>query len=66
MKRRPARPIEVKGEAARDVELKFTRHGPVILSRRPSNRAFAVRSVWLEPGIGAYFGSIGLHDRRRT
>ncbi|WP_425304980.1 penicillin acylase family protein [Bradyrhizobium erythrophlei] len=49
--------IEVKGESARDVELKFTRHGPVIHVDAANKRAFAIRSVWFEPGTSAYFGS---------
>ena len=50
-------PLEVKGEGARDVELKFTRHGPVIYVDAANRRAFAVRSIWFEPGTSAYFGS---------
>jgi penicillin G amidase len=49
--------IEVRGEAPRDIELKFTRHGPVIYSDAANKRAFAIRSVWFEPGTSAYFGS---------
>lgn len=48
---------QVKGEGNRDLELKFTRHGPVILVDDANNRAFAVRSIWFEPGTSAYFGS---------
>jgi penicillin amidase len=48
---------QVKGEGNRDLELKFTRHGPVIFVDDKNNRAFAVRSIWFEPGTSAYFGS---------
>jgi penicillin amidase len=48
-------PIEVKGEAPRDVTLKFTRHGPV-LAETPGH-AFAIRTVWMQPGASGYFGS---------
>lgn len=48
---------QVKGEADRDIELKFTRHGPVIFVDDANKRAFAVRSIWFEPGTSAYFGS---------
>lgn len=48
---------QVKGEGDRDVELKFTRHGPVIYVDEGNKRAFAVRSIWFEPGTSAYFGS---------
>jgi penicillin G amidase len=48
---------QVKGEGDRDLELKFTRHGPVIYVDDANKRAFAVRSIWFEPGTSAYFGS---------
>ncbi len=47
--------ITVKGEAPRDVTLKFTRHGPV-LAETPGH-AFAMRTVWNLPGASGYFGS---------
>ena len=47
--------IEVKGEAPRDVTLKFTRHGPVL--DETAGHAFAMRTVWAEPGASGYFGS---------
>jgi penicillin G amidase len=49
--------IEVKGEAPRDVEMRFTHHGPILATDAEHNRAFAIRSVWFEPGTSAYFGS---------
>jgi penicillin amidase len=48
---------QVKGEDSRDLELKFTRHGPVVYIDEANKRAFAIRSVWFEPGTSAYFGS---------
>src|SRR4051794_38596584 len=49
--------LEVKGEAPRELELRFTRHGPVLSRDAANRRAFAMRSVWFEPGTSAYFGS---------
>jgi penicillin G amidase len=49
--------IEVKGGAAREVELRFTRHGPVLAVDAANHRAFAMRTVWNEPGLSGYFGS---------
>ncbi|MBU2136210.1 MAG: penicillin acylase family protein [Alphaproteobacteria bacterium] len=49
--------LEVKGQAPRAVELKFTRHGPVVFAEPGQRRAYAVRSVWSDPGTSAYFGS---------
>jgi len=50
--------IAVKGVPDQEVVLKFTRHGPVIYEDAAKRRAFAVRSVWSEPGASAYFSSI--------
>ena len=52
--------VEVKGEAPRQVTLKFTRHGPVIDETPDSGHgahAFALRTVWNQPGASGYFGS---------
>ncbi len=49
--------VAVKGEAAREVELEFTRHGPVLKLDPEAHRAFALRSVWWEPGAASYFGA---------
>jgi penicillin amidase len=46
--------IPVKGEAPRQVELRFTRHGPVLDFDPGNRRAFALRSVWMEPGAAGY------------
>jgi len=53
--------IEVKGEPPRQVELRFTRHGPVVAIDRNANLAFAVRTVWSEPGTTPYFASTWLN-----
>ena len=49
--------IPVKGEAPRDVELRFTRHGPVLQFDPASRHAFAIRSVWSTPGAAGYLQS---------
>ncbi len=49
--------IDVKGEAPREVALKFTRHGPMLKADGVKNRAYAMRSVWFEPGVAGYFGA---------
>jgi penicillin amidase len=50
--------VSVKGAAAREVELVFTRHGPVLHVDKDKRRAYALRSGWLEPGMSPYFGSL--------
>lgn len=41
-----------------DVELRFTRHGPVVYEDPDRGTAFAVRAAWLEPGMAPYLGSV--------
>jgi len=50
--------VEVRGAAAKMVELRFTRHGPLIHQDAGTRRAFAVRTAWTAPGMAPYFGSI--------
>ncbi len=52
--------IEVKGGPAREVELRYTRHGPVLKVDAANHRAFAMRTVWNEPGLAGYVGSLRL------
>jgi penicillin G amidase len=51
--------IPVKDADSAAVELRFTRHGPVIYEDTKKNVAFAVRMAWLEPGMAPYLGSLG-------
>ncbi len=48
--------IPVRGAEPRSVQLKFTRHGPIVFETR--DRLYAVRAAWLEPGMAPYFGSV--------
>ncbi|NMI00641.1 penicillin acylase family protein [Pseudonocardia acidicola] len=48
--------IPVRGGGDVEVELVFTRHGPVI--RTTETHAFVVRAAWLEPGMAPYLGSV--------
>jgi penicillin G amidase len=50
--------IPVRGGGSETVEMKFTRHGPVIYEDPRRQVAFAVRTVWSGPGTSAYFGSV--------
>ena len=49
--------LPVKGEPDRDIELRFTRHGPVISEDDAGGHAFAVRSIWDVPGGAGYFNA---------
>jgi len=50
--------VRVAGGASVTVELRFTRHGPVVYEDPSRNSAFAVRAAWLEPGMAPYLGSM--------
>ena len=50
--------IPVKGGAPVEVELKFTRHGPVLWE--DGKRALALRWVGAEPGTAGYLGSLAV------
>ncbi|MGF0168669.1 penicillin acylase family protein [Streptomyces albidoflavus] len=50
--------IPVDGAAPVRAALGFTRHGPVVRVDEKNNRAYAVRSVWTEPGTSPYLGSL--------
>lgn len=57
--------IRVKGEAQpREVELKFTIHGPVIHEDAGRHRAYALRWVGSEPGTAGYLASLTLNRVR--
>ena len=50
--------VPVRGEAEREVNLAFTRHGPVLHVDEARHRAYALRTVWSEPGTAAYLASL--------
>lgn len=57
--------IHVKGRPKpAEVELRFTRHGPVIYEDRARNRAVVLRWAGSEPGAAGYLGSLSLARAR--
>jgi penicillin amidase len=50
--------ISVKGEAAVEQELKYTRHGPVVYEDKAHRKAYVVRAAWLEKGGAPYLASL--------
>lgn len=50
--------FKVKDRPDQTAELLFTRHGPIIFQDHQKNRAYAVRTAWLQAGMAPYFGSI--------
>jgi len=57
--------IFIKGEGPVEVELKFTRHGPVIKESLKQNKAYGLRAAWLEVGCAPYLASLRL-DQAKT
>ncbi|MEK9612364.1 MAG: penicillin acylase family protein [Flavobacteriaceae bacterium] len=57
--------IEVKGQAAEEVELYYTHHGPVTYLNKKALTAYAVRCAWLEPGGSPYLASLRM-DQAQT
>ena len=56
--------IAVKGAKPETVELKYTRHGPVIFEDRAGHRAYALRAAWMEPGSAPYLASLRMNQAR--
>lgn len=50
--------IPVRGQQAVTVELKYTRHGPVLMEDHKQHRAVALRAAWLEVGSTPYLASL--------
>ena len=56
--------VPVRGEAPREVELVFTRHGPVLYEDPAGASAVALRAAWLESGAAPYLGGLALMQAR--
>ena len=57
--------IPVKGEAPQAVELKYTRHGPVVFEDKIHHKAYTVRAAWRETGGAPYLASLRM-DQSHT
>ena len=49
--------VAVRGAAKREIQLKFTRHGPVVLEDPDHHRAYAIRATWLDTGGAPLMGA---------
>ena len=56
--------IPVKDAKPEAVELKYTRHGPVIFEDRAAHRAYALRAAWMELGSAPYLASLRMNQAR--
>jgi penicillin G amidase len=56
--------IPVKGQASVAVELKYTRHGPVLAEDKAHRKAYALRAAWMEPGAAPYLASLRMDQAK--
>lgn len=56
--------IPIKGEKPEAVELKYTRHGPVLFEDRVNRKAYALRAGWMEPGGAPYLASLRMNQAK--
>jgi len=56
--------IRVKGAAPVAVDLKFTRHGPVLSEDAAHHKAYALRAAWMEPGAAPYLASLRMDQAK--
>lgn len=54
----------IKGEPSEEVELKYTRHGPVLYEDREHHKAYALRAAWMETGGSPYLASLRMNQAR--
>jgi penicillin amidase len=57
--------VPVRGAQPSQVELKYTRHGPVVFEDSAHRKAYAVRAAWREIGGAPYLASLRM-DQART
>jgi penicillin amidase len=57
--------IAVRGQPPVSVELKYTRHGPVLHQDPENHKAYALRAAWLEIGCAPYLASLRM-DQAKT
>lgn len=56
--------IPVKGRSPETVELKYTRHGPVVFEDPDNHTAYAVRAAWMEVGGAPYLASLRMDQAK--
>jgi penicillin amidase len=56
--------IAIKGESPETVELKYTRHGPVLYEDKEHRKAYALRAAWMEIGNAPYLASLRMNQAK--
>ncbi len=54
--------IPIKGQKAKVVEYKYTRHGPVVYEDSKNKLAYAIRAGWMEVGGSPYLASLRMNQ----
>lgn len=54
--------IHIKGQPTKIVELKYTRHGPVLFEDSKNNNLYALRAGWQEVGCAPYLASLRMNQ----
>ncbi len=56
--------IRIKNKALKVVQLKYTRHGPVVFEDAQNKHVFAVRAGWQEVGCSPYLASLRMNQAK--
>src|SRR5699024_12462313 len=56
--------INISDRNSVEVDLVFTRHGPVVHVDSINNKAYAVRCAWLEVGCAPYLASLRMNQSK--
>ncbi len=56
--------IQIKNQAPKIVQLKYTRHGPVMYQDAANNHLYAVRAGWQEVGCAPYLASLRMNQAK--
>jgi len=56
--------IPVKGQSPVAVDLKYTRHGPVLSEDTVHHKAYALRAAWMEIGAAPYLASLRMDQAK--
>jgi penicillin G amidase len=54
--------IPIKGQQPDTIDLKYTRHGPVVFEDKTLKKAYAIRCAWLEIGGAPYLASLRMNQ----
>ena len=56
--------IQIKDQAPKIIQLKYTRHGPVVFEDNQNNHLYAVRAGWQEVGCSPYLASLRMNQAK--